>query len=322
MHSQTKLGIWTLFIITGLVILARLSNLSLRLPEINLSRSFFFDFSSKNLKESEGLKKVVEESLAGKKGTFAVYIEELAATASAKPEKREKYSLLPDEPFPAASLYKLVLLAAVLKEVERGRISLGETLSGTKTHLSEVYGGVDFGYKDAPEGIGMSVKEALERVGRISDNFAAIMLADRLRQIPQPDGEEGLLVLMAKDLGMNQTDFMVDPIIITAADTGEFFRALYEDKVVSASASQQIKNLLALSQINDRIPAKLPEEIKVIHKTGELSHLRHDAGIVFLPEHPYIIVILTKDLEFEDEGIETLAKISKDVYEYFNRGDK
>ena len=45
------------------------------------------------------------------------------------------------------------------------------------------------------------------------------------------------------------------------------------------------------------MPAGIPEAAKarVAHKTGEISTVCHDAGIVFLPNRaPYVLVVLTE----------------------------
>ena len=45
----------------------------------------------------------------------------------------------------------------------------------------------------------------------------------------------------------------------------------------------------ARQEFNAMIPARLPPEAKVAHKTGEISTVCHDAGIVFLPgRQPYV----------------------------------
>lgn len=312
MNSRTKFGLIVLSGLTFLVAFSRLTNFSL--PDF--SRTFSFEFERKPQNNAE-LESIVRADLSGTKGNFAVYIEQLPASSSATPAAPKKYTLNEVEPFPAASLYKLVLLAAVFKEVENGQIKLDESMTSTKSHLVDILGETDFGYEKMPENITFTVEEALARVGRISDNFAAIMLTDRLRQVPQKEGEEGLLIQMTNEIGMKNTDFSTDPIITTALDIGTFFKALYAGRVVSQKSSAEIVRLLDLNQLDNRIPAKLPAEVKVIHKTGELALVRHDAGIVYLPNRPYLIVLLSKDLEYEDDGVETLAQISKDVYDYF-----
>lgn len=313
MLSRTKLGLYALIILGILVVSSHLLKSKTGWKGFESGSTYTFEY------KSESLMKVVQKSLAGKTGTFAVYIENL--------NSGEKYGLNENQGFPAASLYKLILMAAVLKEVEGGRLSLDDTITNTKSHLQSVLGEVDFGYEERSESIQYTVDEALTRVGAISDNFAAIMLTEKLAQVRASSGsDEKLLFKMTDELGMKNTSFDSDPIITTAFDIGGYFKAMYWGQVVSKPASDKIIDLLGKSKINDRIPAKLPEGTKVIHKTGELSRIRHDGGIVYPPntpnhpDNPYVIILLSKDLQFEDDGVETLAQLSKDVYDYFEVG--
>lgn len=308
MKSHTKLGLTTLIVLALLIAISTAFS--------KTSKVYKFDFSevaSSTLEiavPSSPLEKIIKKDLEGKEGSYAVVIESLGDD--------EKYQYHETEPFPAASLYKLILLAAVEKEIEAGEISLDDSVSSTKTHLAGVLGEVDFGYEEAPERIGYAVREAMERVGRISDNFAAIMLTEKLRAVRTSRVDDNkLLIKMADDLGMKNTSFDSDPISTTAKDIAVYFKGLYNGQVVSKTGSEQIIRYLSLSNLNDRIPANLPQEMKIIHKTGELSKVRHDAGIVYLEGHPYLIVLLSRDLQYEDDAVETFAQISDDVYQYF-----
>lgn len=296
----------------------------------NLSSTFSFAF------KSEGLSAVVQKSIEGKDGDYAVYIEDVS--------DGESYSLRSSDSFPAASLYKVFLMAAVLKEVDEGDLGMDDTLSASLDHLIDVYGGLDFGYDPSTgsgqgEQIEYTVEEALIRVGRISDNFAAIMLMDKVG----PDKVQNI----TDSVGAKSTSSK-SPISTTALDMGNFFKALYKGEVGNENVSAKLIEFLSLNQLNNRIPAGLPDGVKVVHKTGELPGVRHDAGIVWLPEptpeespptagppsgvsaepagntpgvgeRAYVIVLMSKDLKYEDEGIETLAQISKEVYEYFTK---
>ncbi|MBI4036835.1 serine hydrolase [Candidatus Daviesbacteria bacterium] len=290
MKSSTKFGMIVLIILGLLILIGFLSK-----PQV-----FNYEFKSSNLSS------LIQKDLAGKNGTFAVYVENLASG--------EKYGVNERLSFRTASLYKLVLMAAILKEVELGHLTLDINVSASKSHLTDVLGGEDFGYAEMPEQIVYTIEEALERIGRISDNFAAIMLTEKLRSGKTDDS----LAKMAQELGMDDTSFADEPVT-TAQDMAIFFKKLYKGEVVSRAASDKISSLLDLSAIEDRIPAQLPTDLKIIHKTGELPHLRHDAGIVYLESYPYVIVLFSKDLKYEDDGVETLANISKDVYEYFSQ---
>ena len=298
--TKTKLGL----IVLALVLLVAISSKLFSGP---FKQALTFSFSF----QSEKLNSIVSKN-TGKIGEYTVYIEELA------PEG-EIYALRSSDAFPAASLYKVYLLAAVLKKIEDGPstssgLKLEDGVTAEKSHLIEVLGNDEFGIQDLPDQVEFTVDEALTRVGRISDNFASLMLAEAV-------GWEKIQS-MADSMGAKNTKVYPPPaggglIQTSAEDIALFFKKLHRREIVSSAVSEQIIKYLSLNQINDRIPAGGG---KVIHKTGELPRVRHDAGIVDLGNgRAYIIVLMSKDLQYEDEGVETLAKISKDVYEYFKR---
>jgi beta-lactamase class A len=248
------------------------------------------------------LKRIIDARLKDQAGDFAIVIESLDG------DQLDRYYLNEDKSMPSASLYKLVLMAAALKQEEGGQLKGDQVLSAPVTHLNEVLGGPEFGFEDATGDISYTVDECLARIARLSDNYAAILLAEKM-------GWETVQA-EADDMGMKHTSIQ-DPISTTASDISLFFEKLYKKQIVSIQTSDKLIALLETSQINDRIPAKLPQGLKIAHKTGELSGVRNDAGIVFLDGNPYIIVLMSQNLQYEDDGVELLANISKDVYDYF-----
>jgi beta-lactamase class A len=65
----------------------------------------------------------------------------------------------------------------------------------------------------------------------------------------------------------------------------------------------------------NKIPAGLPPKVPVANKTGEIDGVRNDAAIVDpFGTFPYVIVVLTKNLENEGSGITAISRISRRVY--------
>jgi beta-lactamase class A len=89
-------------------------------------------------------------------------------------------------------------------------------------------------------------------------------------------------------------------------------------------ASTQAHNSLMMDilfdqKFNEIIPANLPKNVKVAHKTGSIKGVQHDSGIVYLPDgRKYVLILLSKNLKNEDDGVKTLAQISKIIYDYMN----
>jgi beta-lactamase class A len=61
----------------------------------------------------------------------------------------------------------------------------------------------------------------------------------------------------------------------------------------------------------------LPKGARVAHKTGEISTVAHDAGVVYLPKRkPYALVILTEWDAVATGRSRTIAAISHAIYEF------
>lgn len=242
--------------------------------------------------------------LEGKDGQYAVYVKDL------KPEGTRNVYINSDQIFPSASLYKVFLMAAVFEAIDNGEFAMETEISAKIGHLDEVLGAREYGYEeyDKEEFVSRTVKEALERVAMFSDNYSAIMLAEKVGWDSVQD--------VANEIGALNTTVKT-PISTSAEDVGILLEKLYKGEMVSFEASEEMINLLTKAQVNDRIPAKLPKEVKVAHKTGELSRIRNDGGIVFLEGNPYLIVMMSKELKGEDQGVENLAEVSRIVYDYY-----
>lgn len=282
----------------------QLAKVEFKTTEHSFRKILGVDAQSKNIVDNN-LQSQVLSFLSDKDGDYAIFVKDL------RPEGKRNVCINCEEVFEAASLYKVFLIAAVFGAVNEGKFDLDTQIGAKLSHLDQILGGRDFGYEDfdADETIGHTVREALARVAAFSDNYAAILLAEKV-------GWNSIQVI-ADSVGATKT-IIKNPIMTSAEDVGVLFEKLYKGEVVTLQSSEQVLDLLSKSQMNNRIPAKLPEGVKIAHKTGELAGVRNDAGIVFLEGNPYVIVMMSKNLRGEDEGVENLAEISKIVFDYYS----
>jgi len=116
----------------------------------------------------------------------------------------------------------------------------------------------------------------------------------------------------AFEKGLNNTTTAFDLLVI--------FEAMAKGKAVSPGASQQMIDILLHQQFNKMIPARLPTTVKVAHKTGNITGVLHDSGIVFLPNgHSYVLVLLSKNIDNEETASNLLAGISEMIYKFVSR---
>jgi beta-lactamase class A len=74
--------------------------------------------------------------------------------------------------------------------------------------------------------------------------------------------------------------------------------------------------ILLQQEFNEGLPKNLPPGTRVAHKTGSITQIYHDAGIVYPPQRkPYVIVVLTRGLTDEKRAHQLVAAISQTIYQ-------
>ncbi len=103
----------------------------------------------------------------------------------------------------------------------------------------------------------------------------------------------------------------------TAFDEVAIYEKLARGEAVSREASEEMIEILKQQKFNEMIPARLPDDVQVAHKTGWITGVNHDVGIVELPDgQRYVLVLLSKEAEDRDKVLNTFADISRTVYDF------
>jgi beta-lactamase class A len=101
---------------------------------------------------------------------------------------------------------------------------------------------------------------------------------------------------------------------VTAHGLLKLLRLIAEGKAYSQKACDEMLEILLDQQYRSGIPAGLPKAARVAHKTGNISTVHHDAGIVYLENRkPYVLVVLTK-FDHRTGRTAAVADVSKDIY--------
>jgi beta-lactamase class A len=109
---------------------------------------------------------------------------------------------------------------------------------------------------------------------------------------------------------------------VTADGLVQLLRLMAEERALTADLSRQMLDILHEQEFRSGIPAGLPAHARVAHKTGEISTVAHDAGVVYLPKRrPYIVAILTEWEPGSSGRSATIAAASYLVYQHLLGGE-
>ena len=229
--------------------------------------------------------------------------------------------------FHAASTMKLPVMMEVYRAAREGTLRLDDRVAVRNEFKSIADGSA---YSVSPEddsertlyakvGGTESVRELVRLMVTESSNLATNILVERVTParvmaLLKRMGARDMRVLRgvedgkAFERGMNNTT--------TARDLLVLLRALAEGRAVSARASREMLDVLAAQKFNEGIPSGLPAGTRVAHKTGSITKIEHDAGVVFpRGRRPYVLVVLVRGLSEGARAHRLIADISRAVYE-------
>ncbi len=258
----------------------RLPSLSKNLPEISYS----------GRKTPAQLESMVLEIIGEDRNNWAIWVENL--------ENDFSWSFQEKKIFPAASLIKLLTIAALYQAIESGEYPLEQEIALTK---EDVRGGVG-NLKNQPAGEKFNLKELAFLSLNRSDNTAFTMIRKLLT--------DQTISRNTFSLGLINTS--LEENTTTAQDIALFFKLLYQNDLFEKETTDKFINHLTNTAFEEQIPQGIP--VKVAHKVGvELNSLA-DAGLILVPQKkPIILVFLTKDLN-QTKAQETMIKLSQEIY--------
>ena len=244
----------------------------------------------------------LEEIAAGHDGVYGVAILD--------PDSGTKISLQGDEQFMAASIGKLPVLATLYRAATQGELDLQEEIPVLPEDIRD-YG--DGEIPDFPAEEFLSLRESAYRMVNHSDNVAWSMLDRRL-------GAERIRNELA-EMGIGNSWYSDDLFgyFTTPEDVLLLVEKISDPRFTSEDFSAEMLNDMTDTHLEDRIPERLPLEVRVAHKTGTYEDNFGDASVVFYEDSwgvvkRYYLVVLANGAG-EDEVRDAIQSISQAVYE-------
>lgn len=101
-------------------------------------------------------------------------------------------------------------------------------------------------------------------------------------------------------------------------DCGHFLIEVYKEEESSYAHASDMYALLKAQTRQNKIPAMLPDGVKTANKTGELDNVENDAGIIYDAANDLVIVFMSQNLSSAGNAQNTIASLSRTIYDYYN----
>jgi beta-lactamase class A len=232
-----------------------------------------------------------------------------------------------DRWFHGASTIKIAILVGVYGAIHRGRF-VPQSRVHVRNRFLSAYDGSPFRIlpeRDANsavhEAIGktMRVNELALHMIATSSNLATNLLLDLvgLESVRHTIDELGITGIDIRR-GVEDEKAFDHGIVnrVTANGLVSLLRAIAEERTFNPELSRDMLDILHQQEFKKGIPARLPREVRVAHKTGDISTVAHDAGVVYPADRkPYVVAILTEwPLDVTNRSA-TIAALSHAIYD-------
>jgi len=156
-----------------------------------------------------------------------------------------------------------------------------------------------------------TVSELLDRMIIYSDNQAYDLLLKNI--------DNRKLIETYNNLGVDISLGFENPNgnILSVKQYASFFRILFNASYLSKDMSEKTLGLLSRVKFSQALVAGVPSNILVAHKFGERQYTDtgekqlHDCGIIYLPNKPYLLCIMTrgKNIPIEENFVKQISSM-------------
>jgi len=228
-------------------------------------------------------------------------------------------SVRANERFAAASIIKLPIMLTAYRAYERKTASPDEyvtLLPGDITEGAPILG-------DAHSGQRWPIGVLVNAMIKYSDNIASNALISHFgfTAINETIRNAGMTkTLLARHFAGEVPPGRRNLNVTTPQDIGvllyEIERGAHEGipTVASPESCRAMVQTMLGQQYREMIPAGVKRHVPIANKTGELDNVRSDAAIVDpLSEAPYILVLLTRDLDYPGLAYGEVAEFAQRI---------
>lgn len=231
-------------------------------------------------------------------------------------ESGETFERLAGETFPLASTIKLTILYELFKQVEEGKLKLDEVRPLDRRHV--VGGSGVLAELTAPV---LSLRDHAILMVVLSDNTATNLL---IEAVGMQRVNQRMAALGLKSLQLRRRMIDIDAArrgdenVGSPGDVAKLLAIIHRAEGLRRESAEAIISILQKpkpSALREGVPARVP----VANKTGTLEGVAAEAGIVYVPGRPYVLVVTTTYIKENAAGEAAIRAASQAAFDYFDR---
>ena len=210
----------------------------------------------------------------------------------------------------SASMIKLIVLATLLDKAAAGEVDLDAEV---KVRSEDIVAGTGTVQEDGPGAY--QLRELARRMIADSDNTATNVIVDLIGMdaVNAEAGKLGLAnTVMARKMMDTEAASRGMQNRMSASDAAAILNLIATGTLVNQEMSDLALDFLLQQSIDAGLTDGIPDGVSVAHKTGELTQVEHDGGIV-LAAKPYVLVVMTEGVD-NLTGVSLIADVSRAVY--------
>lgn len=251
------------------------------------------------------LKNILDSYLGTLDGNISIILKDLKSNHII-------YSKDIERVMPSASVIKVLIMIEAFRQIKEGKLSY-ETKIRIKPEDK-----VNFSLFTNMRTDEYCLIDIITLMMDISDNTATNVLIDLL-------GYENINAI-ASDHGLKNTVLKRKMMDFEAARQGKqnmltpkelsiLMEKIYRKEILNKDLCDEIIRIMSVNTIKEMMKKFIPDEVKLAHKTGELDHLNHDIGILYLGDVDLLLGIFITDVANNMIGRQYIENITKVIYE-------
>jgi len=222
---------------------------------------------------------------------------------------------LEHQPFPTASTIKLSILYELLQQAQSGAVALD---TRTALERSQVVAGS--GVLQHLTTPALSLRDYAALMIIVSDNTATNVVIDavgmdrvteRMASLGLPDIQLRRKMMDAAAVARGDENVASPASLAAVAERLWRGDGLTDDSKATAHR--------ILREVSGQIRAAVPGSVRVLEKTGSLTGVRAEAGVVEVQGRPFSIAVMTTYLARDEDGSRAIRDIAAAAYGYFDR---